>query len=237
MKTDLLRVLVFDEADEILKRGFLENVNHIIQTIPPNAQLCLFSATMPPEIQKMSESIMKDPAIILVKKENLTLQGIKQYYISCSSDEVKFDNLIEIFCHVEVNQCIIYCNTVEKANLLTEKMREKKFMVGCIHSKLTQEERFKILEAFRLGSTRILVTTDLLSRGIDVYQVSMVINFELPLQKESYIHRIGRSGRFGRRGIAINLISKIEADLLIRIEEFYSTEIMICPTDVSDMEA
>lgn len=231
-----LKVLVMDEADEMLGRGFLEQVNEILKLVPPDTQICLFSATMPPEIIKMTENIMTNPAKILVKNENLTLEGIKQFYISCSSDEVKFDNLIEIFCHLDVNQCMIYCNTREKAENLAEKMREKKFVVSCMHAKMTQEERNKIMTEFRSGSTRLLVSTDLLARGIDVYQVGLVINFDLPTKKENYIHRIGRSGRFGRRGIAINLITKAESNLLIAIEEFYNTEIGNLPTDLSELE-
>merc|ERR1712048_816355 len=233
---NLLKVLVMDEADEMLGRGFLDQVNDILKLVPPQTQICLFSATMPPEIIKMTENIMNNPAKILVKNENLTLEGIKQFYISCSSDDVKFDNLIEIFSHLDVNQCMIYCNTREKAENLTEKMREKKFVVACMHSKMNQEERNKIMNEFRTGSSRLLVSTDLLARGIDVYQVGLVINFDLPNKKENYIHRIGRSGRFGRRGIAINLITKQESSILMQIEEFYNTEISNLPTDLSEIE-
>lgn len=231
-----LKLLVMDEADEMLGRGFLDQVNEILKLIPPDTQICLFSATMPPEIIKMTENIMTDPARILVKNENLTLEGIKQFYISCSSDEVKFDNLIEIFSHLDVNQCMIYCNTREKAEQLTEKMREKKFVISCMHAKMTQEERNTCMSEFRTGSTRLLVSTDLLARGIDVHQVGLVINFDLPNKKENYIHRIGRSGRFGRRGIAINLITKQEGQVLMQIEEFYNTEITNLPTDLSEIE-
>jgi translation initiation factor 4A len=231
-----LKCLVMDEADEMLGRGFLEQVNDILKLVPPETQICLFSATMPPEIIKMTENIMSNPAKILVKNENLTLEGIKQFYISCTTDDIKFDNLIEIFSHLDVNQCMIYCNTREKAEHLTEKMREKKFVVSCMHSKMTQEERNKIMNEFRTGSSRLLVSTDLLARGIDVYQVGLVINFDLPNKKENYIHRIGRSGRFGRRGIAINLITKQESQILMNIEEFYNTEISNLPTDLSEIE-
>lgn len=231
-----LKVLVMDEADEMLGRGFLDQVNEILKLVPPETQICLFSATMPPEIIKMTENIMNDPAKILVKNENLTLEGIKQFYISCASDEVKFDNLIEIFSHLDVNQCMIYCNTRDKAENLTEKMREKKFVVSCMHAKMTMEDRNKIMNEFRTGSSRLLVSTDLLARGIDVYQVGLVINFDLPNKKENYIHRIGRGGRFGRRGIAINLITKQESQVLMQIEEFYNTEISNLPTDLSELE-
>merc|ERR1712194_524612 len=203
-----LKVLVMDEADEMLGRGFLDQVNEILKLMPPETQICLFSATMPPEIIKMTENIMNDPAKILIK----------------------------IFSHLDVNQCMIYCNTRDKAESLTEKMREKKFVVSCMHAKMTMEDRNKIMNEFRTGSSRLLVSTDLLARGIDVYQVGLVINFDLPNKKENYIHRIGRGGRFGRRGIAINLITKQESQVLMQIEEFYNTEISNLPTDLSELE-
>lgn len=236
LNPNYFKILVMDEADEMLGRGFLDQVNEILKMVPPDTQLCLFSATMPPEIIKMTENIMNNPAKILVKNENLTLEGIKQFYISCSTDEVKFDNLIEIFSHLDVNQCMIYCNTRERSESLTEKMRNKKFVVSCMHAKMTQEERNSVMAEFRSGSSRLLVTTDLLARGIDIHQVGLVINFDLPVKKENYIHRIGRGGRFGRRGIAINLITKSEAKFMMEIEEFYNTEISNLPGDLAEIE-
>jgi len=235
-QTHHLKVVIIDEADEMLGRGFLEDINDMLSVIPPETQMCMFSATMPPEIIKMTEAIMKDPCRILVQNKELTLEGIKQYYISCKDDEVKMDNIIELFSLLEVNQCMIYCNTVAKADYLTAFMRERKLVVGCLHAKLEQSERQRIMEQFRTGASRILVTTNVLARGIDVYQVGLVINFDLPLQKESYIHRIGRSGRYGRRGLAINLITRQEADVLFMIEEFYNTKIENLPTDLAELE-
>lgn len=237
LRTDYLKLVILDEADDLLGTGFLEQINEILKQVPPEAQLALFSATMPPEVIKMSETIMNNPARILVKNDNLTLEGIKQYYISCSTDAVKFDNLIEVFSHLDVVQCIIYCNTIEKAEAITDQMKKVKFIVSCMHSKMTQEERDKVMNEFRSGSSRLLVTTDLLARGIDVYQVGLIINFDLPTRKESYIHRIGRSGRYGRRGLAINLITKQESQMLINLEEFYSTHIQNLPTDLSEINS
>jgi translation initiation factor 4A len=225
-----------EEADEMLGRGFLDQVNEILKLVPPETQICLFSATMPPEIIKMTENFMNNPAKILVKNENLTLDGIKQFYVCCASDEVKFDTLIQIFSLLDENQCIIYCNTSDKAENLTEKMREKKFVVSCIYAKMTMEDRNKIMKEFRTGSSRLLVSTDLLARGIDVYRVGLVINFDLPNKKENYVRRIGRSGGFGSSGIAINLINKQESQVLMQIEEFYNTEISNLPTDLSELE-
>ena len=231
-----LKMLIIDEADEMLGLGFLDQINEIIKMIPPDCQICLFSATIPPEIIKLTENIMNDPAKILVKKENLTLEGIKQYFLSCANDNNKYENLFEIFANIDVNQCIIYVNTKEKAEKLAAQMREKDFIVSCIHGSMEQDKRNAVMKEFREGASRILISTDLLARGIDVHQVGLVINFELPGKKENYIHRIGRSGRFGRRGIAINLISVHEANYLLEIQEFYHTHIAQLPNDLAEIE-
>lgn len=233
--TSYLKMLIVDEADEMLGLGFLEQINEIIKVIPPDCQIGLFSATIPPEIIKLTETIMNNPAKILVKKENLTLEGIKQYHLACTSETNKYDNLFEIFANIDVNQCIIYANKKENAEKLAEVMREKDFVVSCIHGSMPQEERNKVMKEFREGASRILISTDLLARGIDVHQVGMVINLELPSKKENYIHRIGRSGRFGRRGIAINLVSSHEVNYMIEIQEFYHTQIMPLPNDLAEL--
>jgi translation initiation factor 4A len=236
LNTDFLKMLIVDEADEMLGLGFLEQINEIIKTIPPLCQIALFSATISPEIIKLTENIMNDPVKILVKKENLTLEGIKQYYVSCQNEEAKYSTLFEVFGNIDLAQCFIYVNTKEKAEKLSETMTESGFQVGCIHGKMEQEDRNNIMRQFREGAVRILISTDLTGRGIDVHQVGLVINFELPNKKESYIHRIGRSGRYGRRGVAINLVSYHELTQMTKIQEFYNTQIVDLPTDLSQIE-
>lgn len=236
LSPNCLRTLVLDEADEMLSKGFVEEINLILKAIPADCQICLFSATMPPEIIKMTESIMNDPAKILVKNEDLTLKGIKQFFIQCGNDDIKFDNMLEIFSSMDIVQCMIYANTREKAELLANKMKEKGFVCSCVHGKMPAEDRNKIMQEFRSGSSRILISTDLLARGIDVHPVGLVINFDLPSKKEEYIHRVGRTGRYGRRGIAINLITKVEAKHLIDIEQHYSTQISKLPEDLSEVD-
>ena len=231
-----LKMLIVDEADEMLSLGFIGQINSITEKIPPDCQICLFSATMADDIIKLANDIMNDPAKILVKKEELTLEGIKQYYLACSNEKAKFDNLIEIFGNIDINQCIIYANTKEKVIRIEEELKQKDFIISCIHGTLEQEKRNEVMRDFRDGVSRILVSTDLLARGIDVHQVGLVINYELPSRKENYIHRIGRSGRFGRRGIAINLISSSEVAYLMDIQAYYQTQIKQLPQDLSELE-
>ena len=235
LQTEFLKMLIVDEADEMLGLGFLEQINEVIKHISPLCQIALFSATISPEIIKLTENIMNDPVKILVKKENLTLEGIKQYFVTCENEDIKFQNLLEIFSNIDLAQCFIYVNTKDKCEILAEQMTESGFQVGFIHGKLEQEIRDKTMTQFREGAVRILISTDLTGRGIDVHQVGLVINYELPSRKETYIHRIGRSGRYGRRGIAINLVSFYELNHMTKIQEFYNTQIVILPTDLSEI--
>ncbi len=199
LKLTNLKLFVLDEADDMLSRNFLDSMKKVISYIPPECKVCLFSATMPKEIVQLTSNFMSNPAKILVKNEQLTLEGIKQYYVILKNDW-KVESLLDIYKGVDIAQAIIYCNTKRNVETLTDEMTKRGHMVSNIHSGLNQIERDSVMKAFRSGATRVLITTDLLSRGIDVYQVSIVINYDLPSQKETYIHRIGRSGRFGRKG-------------------------------------
>lgn len=166
---------------------------------------------------------MRDPATILVKNEELTLDGIKQFYIAIDKEEWKFDTLVELYNNIEITQCIIYSNTKKKVEELAAKLKEKNFTVSSMHGENTQTDRDLIMKEFRTGSTRVLITTDLLCRGIDVQQVSLVINYDMPSSKEKYIHRIGRSGRFGRKGVAINFVIPADSKFIQEVEKFYNT--------------
>ena len=229
-----LQTFVLDEADEMLSKGFLDVIKDIISLIPSTAKILLFSATMPKDIVEMTTMFMKDPAKILVKNEELTLEGIKQYYVYLKKDD-KLDVLFQIYRGIEIAQAIIYCNTKKAVEKVSEELKKKGHMISSIHGDLKQIERDSVMRDFRSGVTRVLVTTDLLARGIDVYQVSLVINYEMPKEKETYIHRIGRSGRFGRKGTAINFITPPEKDKLLEIQDFYNTNIEQLPSDLSEI--
>ena len=205
--------------------------------MPGDIQIALFSATMPRDILKLSTHFMRDPARILVKQEEVTLEGIKQYYVALEREEWKIEVLMNLYRNLEINQAIIYCNTVKRVDELAKELKEKDFTVSSIHGEMDQVTRDLIMREFRTGTTRILISTDLLARGIDVQQISVVINHDLPRKKESYIHRIGRSGRFGRKGTAINFVTPRDANHLKEIQEFYETQINQLPTDLDELQS
>jgi len=235
LKLAYLKCLVLDEADDLLSKGFLENMKEIISLIPPECRICLFSATMPKEIVQLTSNFMNSPAKILVKNEELTLQGIKQYYVTLKK-EWKLETLMNLYKGLDIAQAIIFCNSKRGVDSLSEEMKKKGHMVSCIHSELPMDQRAKVMNEFRNGATRVLISTDLTARGIDVYQVSIVINYDLPSQKETYIHRIGRSGRFGKKGNAINFILPEEKDSLDNITKYYDTVIEQLPQDLSEIK-
>jgi translation initiation factor 4A len=235
LKAEHLKLFVLDEADEMLGRGFQEQIKEIFKLIPGDVQIALFSATMPPEILGLTKDFMRDPATILVKNEELTLDGIKQFYIAIDKEEWKFDTLVELYNNIDIQQCIMYCNKKQKVDELTEKLKEKNFTVSSMHGEMEQTQRDLIMREFRTGTSRVLITTDLLARGIDIQQVSLVINYDLPLSKEKYIHRIGRSGRFGRKGVAINFVTPTDYKFLQEVEKYYNTEVVEMPLDVSNI--
>jgi translation initiation factor 4A len=220
LRIDDLLTFVLDEADEMLSRGFKDQIYDIFKTLPPNVQVCLFSATMPPEILDLTTKFMRNTVRILVKKDELTLEGIRQFYVAIEKEEWKLDTLCDLYETLTITQAIIYCNTRRKVDFLSDELQKRDFTVSCMHADLDQKERDLIMREFRSGSSRILISTDLLARGIDVQQVSLVINFDLPASLENYLHRIGRSGRFGRKGVAINFVTADSVRTLKDIERF-----------------
>ena len=230
-----IKILVLDEADEMLSRGFQDQIQRIFHEIPTDTQVGLFSATMPSEMLEMTNKFMRDPIRFLVHNDELTLEGIRQFYVYIPDENGKYEVLCDLFNIISANQSMIYVNSRKKAGWLTEKMQREKFAVSCINGSMMQEERNEVMKDFRSGATRVLITTDILSRGIDVQQVSLVINYELPLEKETYIHRIGRSGRFGRKGVSINLVGPWEFNDLKKLEKFYNTEIQEMPANIGEI--
>jgi len=232
--TDKLVSLIFDEADEILSHGFKETIYNIVKCISEKCQICLFSATMPDEVIELSNSFMREPESILVKKEALTLEGITQFYINMKVSDWKYDILKDLYNTISISQCIIYFNSKNKLNEIYRNLIDEDFPVSMIHGELSTEERKTTMNEFKSGQTRILLSTDLLSRGIDIQQLSLVINFDLPRSKETYIHRIGRSGRYGRKGVAINFVTERDLENMDIIKKHYNTKIEEMPQNIED---
>jgi translation initiation factor 4A len=230
-----IKQFVLDEADEMLSRGFKDQIYDVFRHLNQEIQVILLSATMPSEVLEVTTRFMRDPIRILVKKEELTLEGIRQFYISVEREEWKLDTLCDLYETLTITQAVIFCNTRRKVDWLTEKMHQRDFTVSAMHGDMDQKERDVIMREFRSGSSRVLITTDLLARGIDVQQVSLVINYDLPTNRENYIHRIGRGGRFGRKGVAINFVTDEDKRALQDIEKFYNTQIDEMPMNVADL--
>jgi ATP-dependent RNA helicase len=227
--------MILDEADEMLRRGFKEQIYDIYRYLPPTTQVVLMSATLPWTVLEMTSKFMNDPVKILVKRDELTLEGIQQFYINVEKEEWKFDTLCDLYDTLTITQAVIFCNTKQKVDWLAEKMKEAHFTVSAIHGDMDQTTRDQVMEEFRSGSSRVLIATDLWGRGIDVQQVSLVICYDVCTNRELYIHRIGRSGRFGRKGVAINFVRDEDVSLMKDIQQFYRTKIDEMPQNVDEL--
>ena len=224
-----IKLFILDEADELLTTGFKEQVYNIFQFLPSDVQVVLFSATLPPYINTITSKFMRDPVRISVKAEQLTLEGISQYYVAIDDDRHKYATLKDLYQVISMSQCIIYCNSVKRVADLYDAMMEDGFPVCCIHSSMDKKERDEAFAEFKTGKCRVLISSNVTARGIDVQQVSVVINFDVPKCVHTYLHRIGRSGRWGRKGVGINLITKRDVGKLKEIEMHYSTQINEMP--------
>ncbi|TIA74666.1 hypothetical protein E3P92_01131 [Wallemia ichthyophaga] len=235
LRTRNIKMLILDEADELLNLGFKDQIYDIYRYLPPATQVVLFSATLPHDVLEMTTKFMTDPIRILVKRDEITLEGIKQFFVAVEKEEWKFDTLCDLYDTLTITQAVIFCNTRKKVDWLTDKMREANFTVSAMHGEMQQKDRDGIMNEFRGGNSRVLITTDVWARGIDVQQVSLVINYDLPSNRENYIHRIGRSGRFGRKGVAINFVTTEDVRILRDIEQYYATQIDEMPLNLSEM--
>ena len=227
-----IKLIILDEADEMLSDGFKEQVYNIFQYLSNDIQIVLVSATLPDTISSIIDKIMRDPLKISVKREMLTLEGIKQYYIAVDDDRQKYATLKDLFSYLSIAQCIIYCNSIKRVQDLYDAMKEDDFPVCCIHSSMDKTDRELAFNDFRIGKSRVLISSNVTARGIDIQQVSIVINFDLPKCINTYLHRIGRSGRWGRKGVGINFITRRDVIKMKEIEAHYSTEISEMPSDL-----
>ena len=232
-----IRLVILDEADEMLSTGFKEQIYNIFQYFNSNIQVALFSATVPDHIYQIIHKIMRNPIKISVKAEMLTLEGISQFYVAVDDDRQKYNTLKSLFSYISLSQCIIYCNSIKRVADLYEAMREDEFPVCCIHSNMDKSARDDAFNEFKKGKSRVLISSNVTSRGIDIQQVSIVINFDLPKCVHNYLHRIGRSGRWGRKGVGINFITRRDVGKIKEIETHYSCQIKELPADIAFLQS
>ena len=226
-----IKIVVLDEADEMLSQGFKEQVYDIFQYFNSDVQVALFSATLSPQIQPIIDKMMRNPVKITMKAEMLTLEGISQFFVAVEDDRQKYLILKDTFSAISLSQCIIYCNSVKRVADLYDAMREDGFPVCCIHSSMDPKDRDSAFNEFKIGSSRVLISSNVTARGIDVQQVSTVINFDIPKDIHTYLHRIGRSGRWGRKGVGINFITRRDIGKIKEIEEYYACQINEMPSN------
>ena len=227
-----LKLIILDEADEMLSVGFKDQVYQIFQYLPETITVSLFSATLPKEVEDLTKKFMREPIKILVKNDMLTLEGISQYYIALETDNDKFNTIKDLFGWISSSQAIIYCNSLKRVSDLYSAMIKDEFPVCCIHSGMDKEQRNETYNDFKNGKHRVCISSNVTARGIDIQQVSTVINFDIPKCPHTYLHRIGRSGRWGRKGVAINFVTKYDIHIMRGIEQLYETEIKELTQDV-----
>ncbi|KAK3817693.1 MAG: P-loop containing nucleoside triphosphate hydrolase protein [Benniella sp.] len=232
LKPEFIKTLVMDEADEMFLRGYKGTIGEILRKVDCSTQFVLSTTTMPKEVMETTSEFMPEPIRIVVTDES-RLQGIKQFHVSVVGEEWKLDTLCDLYETLTITQVVIFCNTRKKVDWLTKKLTTREFTVSAIHSGIDEKERELAMEVFGSGSSRVLIATDFLTRGIDVRHVSVVINYDLPVRKEGYIRRIGLQDRFGRKGIALNFVTNEDRPMLKRIEQFYSIKIPEIPMNVA----
>lgn len=228
-----LQMIVLDEADELLEAGFEEQIKSIIThcSVPESTDIACFSATMPTAVQELTKKFLRSPSTILLKKSKQSLKGIRQYYVPLPNESMKIAVLNDLYSTMSISTSIVFANTKAKVMMLASAMKAEHHSVSVIHGEMDQSERDLTLDEFRSGRSRVLIATDVLKRGIDIQTVSVVINYDLPGRMEDYIHRIGRAGRFGRHGVAINLVTKHDVNDMKVLEKEYSLSIDELPED------
>lgn len=236
LSVEHIKYVILDEADQMLEDLFAEQIKAILDNkFPSSTRLALFSATMPANVLEVAENYLNNPVRILLPPDEVTLDGIKQFYVNLEREDWKLPVLLDLYQQIAVNQALIYVNKRQKAEWLAKQLAAQGFTLEYIHGEMEVGERKKRMDDFRSGQVRVLISTDLLARGIDVQQVSLVVNYELPVQRENYVHRIGRSGRYGKKGVAINLIYGDEMNTMKEIEKHYSTHINELPEDLASL--
>lgn len=238
LRLDQVKIFVIDEAHEMLKagdRGFQEQVVSVFRELPESAQSAIFSATLTEEVLDVTSKFMVNPVRILVQQRDVFTKNLSQFYIKLEEESWKLDTLVDLYETISIAQSIIFCNSRQTVDSLSWEMREKDFAVSSIHGDMAASERDAVMTAFRAGRTKVLISTDVLALGIDVPGVSLVVNFDVPVKKENYIHRVHRCGRSTRRGVAISFVTRRDVDMLRDIERTYDLDLSAMPVDIADL--
>lgn len=232
LSVEHVKILVIDEADEMLSQGFQEQVKNIFQYLPETVQVAIFSATMNRDVMDISSRFMINPVKIIIEADKLSLDGIGQYYVAVRDDGDKYDLLMQLLSKLTISQCIIYCNSIGRVKQLYDAMQRDGYSVCCIHRDMAKSEREKAFQTLRSGVCRFMISSNITARGIDVQQINLVINFDITRDVHTYLHRIGRSGRWGRKGTAINFLTRFDMRTKDDLENYYRTVIRALPEDL-----
>ena len=235
LKLDMVKWLVIDEADLMLDMGFIDEVKSILSLVPADSRICLFSATLKPEIQQLVEEFIPDMTIVLQCATNEQAAAIteKLYY---TDQDGKYDKFLDVLINENPQSCMIFCGTREMTNVLFQKLRRRRIFCGMLHGEMEQRERLKTVDAFRRGCFRFLIATDVAARGIDFEHITHVVNYDFPSKKETYVHRIGRTGRNGKCGTAISLVTEDDKRMLKQVEEYAGRKLPFTDLPVLDAE-
>lgn len=230
-------IMVIDETDNMLADGVNNEIQTFLNNLKETVQIIFISATLSKNVFNLSDKLLTNPKKVLLKKSEIAVDLISQFYIDVEIEDYKLEVLLDLYNMISTTQAIIFCNTIRKVTWLEEKLKENNFPITTIHGKMSQQERNNIVNEFREGNTRLLLTTDLLARGIDIPQVNLVINYDLPINKETYIHRIGRCGRFGKKGVSITMVKmedQNDVKLLSRMKTYFKIDIEEIPDNICD---
>lgn len=232
-----VKTLILDETDVLLADNFVPQIIDIVNPLNKNTQICVFSATFTKETLKVTEKFLRDPYRVTIEKEKINVEEISQYKISLGDERHKFPTLLDLFGKISFNQMIIFVNSVRTAEHLQRKLQDEDVQVGVVHGRMESETRESVLREFRLQYINILITTDVICRGIDIDDLRIVINYDIPADSDTYIHRVGRSGRYGSQGVAISFCVGNDNFKINELNRDYKTDIqdMPCPEDINMM--
>ena len=234
-RTESIKFFIVDDADIVISDGFKEQVDDIYRYMPESVQCAVFSSRMTSGILEAVAELVEDPICIPLNQDELQLEMVKHFYIAVAEEAWKLETLCDLYATLTITQAIIYCNTSDRVDRLAAEMESRDFTVSSIHENVEEKEREFILREFRSGSSRVLTATDFIAIGIDMQQVSLVINYDMPDNPENYFRRVSRVGRFGRMGVAISFVTQSDVQSMRNIEQVLNIQINETPDNVADL--